>query len=424
MASSLIGALVKIGILIATAIAGWYAYDAALDAVGKGVNEFIDSAETLADKLEDMTNKLRESQDGAKSFVVELADLIDTGSGMESELDREAEIINKLISLYPTLAENLSKLGKDRVANIKIIKDTVAAMQELQKVEQFDLLKKKQKAAFVAEDEAKMNVAGLRDQLKQEEVTLAGIRQRARSQAERMQKQGPEAFFASGGTVTNYSKQEAESMKRRNRLVVDLAKETQAVKDARDAQARLVDEGVAKDEIKKRIAPEIAGPSMESLKKLQEERTKQFQQIAALQIQFLQEESARERAALKLKHAIEIQEAVAAGKDLTLIYERQMLERAVMERDIQKRTAKEQQDEMAKAAAALAKGDELSQKQQEAMKEPKRGGQFGGVADMFRRIQSGIFGNDIQKNQLKTQKEIAKEIAELNDKMGVGGVGI
>ena len=79
---------------------------------------------------------------------------------------------------------------------------------------------------------------------------------------------------------------------------------------------------------------------------------------------------------------------------------------------------------MAKAAAALAKGGEIALKQEEADKRGKGGGSFGGVAEQYRRITSGMMNGDVQKNQLKTQKEIAREIAELNDKMGVGGVGV
>jgi len=420
-----LGIFLKLAGVALAAYAAYKAWGAAVEYADGAINKFIDSSENLADKLENMNNQLKDSQDGAKSLVVELADLVDAGSGTESALNREAEIITKLISLYPSLASSLNGLGKDRVANIKIIKDTVAAMQELQKVEQYDLQKRKQKAAFVAEDEAKANILGLREQMKREEITLAGIKQRGARQAKDIQKQGIVKYELTGGDMSNYATQYDASKERSKELKANLAKETQALRDARDAQARLVDEGMAKEEIKKRMTPEISGPSMESLKKLQEERTKQFQQIAALQIQFLQEESARERAALKLKHAIEIQEAVAAGKDLTLIYQRQMLERALMEREIQKKTAKEQQDEMAKAAAALAKGGEIALKQEEADKRGKGGGQFGGVAEQYRRIQSGFMAGDIQKNQLKTQKEIAREIAELNDKMGgVGGVGV
>jgi len=76
----------------------------------------------------------------------------------------------------------------------------------------------------------------------------------------------------------------------------------------------------------------------------------------------------------------------------------------------------------ADAASAIARADALMSKRREILdRMGPKGGTFGDPASMFRRIQSGIFGQDIQKKQLKELQRIDAQLGEMNNNLA-GGV--
>jgi len=116
---------------------------------------------------------------------------------------------------------------------------------------------------------------------------------------------------------------------------------------------------------------------------------------------------------LRLKQAEEIRAAEKAGRDVSDITARHNLE-----------IEKQREDQAKAKIKAESEREDLLEEKARLEEGGRKGGSFGGVAEMFRRIQSGIFGDDVQKKQLKKLESIDKRLEELNEETGVGGVGV